>query len=126
MLLAGALVVAFDLWLGGFIDRQARAEIDVGARRAVALADTRLNQARAALDAAAEAGVRACDPAAMAAMRQAAFDAAPVKDVMLLGPAGQTLCSGGAMPLGSLRLVSSRALPDKAGLSFDIMRAPGR
>ena len=29
------------------------------------------------------------------------------------------------MPLGSLRLVSSFALPGKAGLSLDIMRAPG-
>ncbi len=125
VLTAGALLVAFDYWLGGFIDKQARAEIGIAARRAVALADSRLDQAGAALNAVAEQGVRGCDPASVAAMRQAVFDTAPVKDVEMLGPAGQTLCSGGAMPLGSLLLVSSHALPGEAGLLLDIMHAPG-
>ncbi len=125
VLLTGAALVAFDFWLGGFIDRQAQTELGIGGRRAVALAEARLDQARAALDTVAKEGVRSCDPAAVAAMRQAVFDAAAVKDVALLGPAGQTLCSGTAMPLGSLQLVSSFALPGKTGLSLDIMRAPG-
>jgi sensor c-di-GMP phosphodiesterase-like protein len=125
LLLISASLVAFEFWLGDFVDRQAQAEIAIGARRAAALADTRLDQARAALDAVAKQGVWACKPAAIAAMAQAAFDAAPVKDIALLGPAGQTLCSGTAMPAGSLLMVSSRALPGKVGLSLDIMQAPG-
>ena len=125
VLLAGAPLVAFDFWLGGFVDREAHAELSVAARRAVALADGRIDQVRAALDAAAEAGVRKCNPAAVTAMRQAAFDSAPVKDMLLLGPTGQTLCSGAAMPFGSLQLVSTRSLPGEAGLSLDVMRAPG-
>lgn len=125
LLLVSAPLAAFEFWVGGFVDRQAQAELGVGARRAVALAETRLDQARAALDAIAEQGVRACDSAAVSAMRQAVFDAAPVKDVVLLGPAGQTLCSGSAMPSGSLLTVSSHALPDKTGLLLDVMRAPG-
>ncbi|MEJ2626816.1 MAG: EAL domain-containing protein [Pseudolabrys sp.] len=125
VLLAGAPLVAFDFWLGDFIDKAAQAEISVAARRAVALAEGRIDQVRAALDAAAEAGVRDCNPAAVTAMRQAAFDAAPIKDVLLIGPAGQTLCSGAAMPLGSLQLVSSHPLSGEPGLSLDIMRAPG-
>jgi sensor c-di-GMP phosphodiesterase-like protein len=125
VLLAGAPLVAFDFWLGDFIEKAAQAEISVAARRAVALAEGRIDQVRAALDAAAEAGVRDCNPAAVTAMRQAAFDAAPIKDVLLIGPAGQTLCSGAAMPLGSLQLVSSHPLSGEPGLSLDIMRAPG-
>jgi sensor c-di-GMP phosphodiesterase-like protein len=124
VLTTGALLMALDVLLTGFIDKQAQAEISVGARRAVALAEARLGQARAALDAVSDEGVRACDPAAVAAMRQATFDTAPVKDVMLIGPAGQTLCSGSDMPLGSLRLVSTHELPGKAGLKLDIMRTP--
>jgi len=125
VLLAGAPLVAFDFWLGRFIDKAAEAELSVAAQRALALADGRVDQVRSALDAVAKAGVRDCKPAAVTAMRRAAFNAAPVKDVVLLGPAGQTLCSGAAMPLGSLQMVSSRPLPGEAGLSFDVMRAPG-
>ncbi len=124
VVLTAALLVAFDFGLGGVVDKQARAEITIGARGAVALAETRIDQARAALDAAIKGRARVCDPAAMTAMRQAGFNAAPVKDILLLGPAGQALCSGSGMPLGSLRLVSSHALADKSGLSLDIMRAP--
>ncbi len=125
VLLTGALLVAFDFWLSGFVDTQAQAEIAIAARRAVALAEHRIDQARAALDAVVKKGVLECDPAAVAVLRQAVFDAAPVKDVVLLGPTGQTLCSGTAMPLGSLRMVSSRVLPGEASLSLDVMRSIG-
>jgi sensor c-di-GMP phosphodiesterase-like protein len=125
VLLAGAPLVAFDFWLGGFIDKAAEAELSVAARRAVALADGRIDRVRAALNAVAEAGARDCSPAAVAAMRQAAFNAAPVKDILLLGPTGQTLCSGAGMPVGSLQRVWSRPLPGEGGLTLDVMRAPG-
>ena len=121
VLLTGTVLVAFDSWLGGFIDRQAQAELTIGAQRAVALAEARIGQARAALDAVAARGVAACGPAAVAVMRQAAFDAAPVKDIALLGPQGQTLCSANDLPLEAHQ-VSSVALPDKAGLALDIVR----
>ncbi len=122
VLLTGALLVAFDFWLGGFIDRQAQAELAIGAQRAVALAEARIGQARAALDATAGEGVAACSPAAVALMRQAAFDAAPVKDIALLDPQGQTLCSANGLPLGAHQLASSLALPGEDGLALDIVR----
>jgi ferric-dicitrate binding protein FerR (iron transport regulator) len=43
VLLAGAPLVAFDFWLGDFIDKAAQAEISVAARRAVALAEGRVD-----------------------------------------------------------------------------------
>ncbi len=124
-LLAGALLMALDVWLGGYIEKQAEAEISLATRRVLALADHRFDQARAALDAAGRAGVRTCDPAAVKAMRQAAFDAAPVKDVLLLGPARQILCSGAGMPSASLQRLSSRPVADGTGVTLDVMRAPG-
>ncbi len=125
VLLTGALFVALDFGLNGVLDTQARAEIAIAARRAVALGESRIDQARAALDAVVKQDVLACNAAAVDVMRQAVFDAAPVKDVVILGPAGRTLCSGSAMPLGSVRVVSSRALPGEARLSLDVMRSIG-
>ncbi len=123
VLVAGALLATFDVWLGGFIDKQAEAEISLAGRRAVAIAHHRVDQARAALDGVAEAGVRTCDAAAVTAMRQAVFDAVPVKDILLLGPAGQALCSGTAMPSGALQKVWSHPVAGAHGLTLDVMRA---
>ena len=127
VLLAGAPLLAFDFWLGNFIDEQAQAEIAAAARRAITLTETRLAQARSALDAVAGERIQACGPATVAAMRQAAFGAAPVKDIALLGPDGQVLCSGSDLGLVQGRMVSSTTLPGKAGLSLDVIRlASGR
>ena len=49
-LLAGAPLLAFDFWLNGLIDRQGQEDIDTSAKRAVALAESRVNQVTAALD----------------------------------------------------------------------------
>ena len=122
LLLVSVPLVAFEFWLNGFIDRQAQAEIAMGGRRAVALAETRLDQARDALDAVAKRGIQVCDAAAVTAMRQAAFEAASVKDVMLLGPAGKPLCSGNNVALGPFRLLSHIALPEQAGFSLDVLQ----
>jgi len=122
VLLVGAPVLAFDFWLGGFIDKQAKAEVSIAARRAVALAGTRLDQATAALEALAAQGVNSCGPDAVEAMRRAAFSAAPVKELAVLGPDGQVLCSGSGLPPGQRRLVFTERLPGAGGRSLDIIR----
>jgi sensor c-di-GMP phosphodiesterase-like protein len=122
VLLAGVLLVAFESWLGGLIDRQGHAEVAMAARRAVALADARLNQATATLDALAAHGVASCQPADMEAMRRAAIAAAAVKTIALLGPEGQTLCSTLDLPLTQDQSVSSITRPDANRITFDIVQ----
>src|SRR5665213_315130 len=67
VLLAGAPLVAFDFWLTGMIDRQGGAEIANAARRAVSLAETRLNLAISGLDELAAQGVDSCGPSQLQA-----------------------------------------------------------
>ncbi|HZD90613.1 MAG TPA: EAL domain-containing protein, partial [Pseudolabrys sp.] len=122
VLLVGAPLVAFGSWLDHFIDQQARAEIAMAASRGVALVENRIEQADAALEVVSKQNLQWCSPAAEAAMRQAAFDAAPVKDVMLLGPDLKMLCSGNGLPEGGLRVLSTMTLSGKSDLSLDIMR----
>jgi sensor c-di-GMP phosphodiesterase-like protein len=123
-LLAAVPLIAFDSWLGGMIDRQGQVEVANAARRAVALAEARLNQSVAALDALSAQGVDACGPGAVAAMRRAAFNAAPVKAISVLGPEGQVLCSDPNVPSGEGSLVATQTLP-ASGMSLDVIRQAG-
>jgi sensor c-di-GMP phosphodiesterase-like protein len=121
VLLAGAPLVAFDFWLDGYIDRQGQTEVSAAASRAVALADARLDQAVGALDALAAKGVGSCQPGDIEAMRHATFSAAAVKEIAILGPDQQTLCTDLGLPLGARKLLVSTALPGNDNLALDVI-----
>jgi sensor c-di-GMP phosphodiesterase-like protein len=121
VLLAGAPLVAFDFWLGGLIDRQGQEEVDTSAKRAIALAESRITQVIATLDGLAARGVDSCRPDDVEAMRQTAFDTMPVKEIGVVGPDGQTLCTDLGLPLGQRKLVSSEPLVGASWYSLDII-----
>jgi len=120
-LLAGAPLVAFDFWLDGLIDRQGQEEVDTSAKRAIALAESRVTQVIAALDGLAARGVDSCRPDDVEALRHASFDTIPVKEIAVVGPGGQTLCTDLGLPLGERRLLSSEPLAGANWYSFDII-----
>jgi sensor c-di-GMP phosphodiesterase-like protein len=122
VLIAGAPLVAYDFWLDGLIDRQGQAEVTTAARRAVSLAESRLNQTISALDALAAQGVNSCQPGPIDAMRQAAFSAMPIKEVALVGPGGQTLCTHLGLPLGQRNVMASVPLVGADGYTIDIIK----
>ena len=107
VLLTGAPLVAFDFWLGGLIDRQGQEGVDTSARRAISLAESRITQTIATLDGLAARGVDSCQPSNIEAMRHAAFDTIPVKEIALVGADGQTQCTDLGLPLGQRTVVSS-------------------
>ena len=121
-LLAGAPLVAFDLWLGGLINRQGQEEVDTSARRAISLAESRVSQVISTLDGLAARGVDSCRPADIAAMRQAAFDTTPIKEIAVVGPDGNTLCTDLGLPLGLRQVLSSEPLAGANWYSFDIVQ----
>ena len=121
ILLASAPVIAFDYWLGGVIDRQGQEEVDTSAKRAISLAESRVNDTVNALDELAAQGVDGCSPANLDKMRVAVFRTAPVKEIEVLGPDGQRLCSHVGMPLQKRTLVSSELLAGVDGYFLDIM-----
>lgn len=122
VLLVGVPFFAFEFWLNGLIDRQVQAEVGTAARRAIGLANSRLTMVIEALDDLAAHGVNSCEPAALDAMRQAAFTAMPIKEVEIVGPDGQTLCTHLGLPLGQRTVSASASLGGADGYTVNIVR----
>jgi hypothetical protein len=122
--LAGTPLAAFNFWLEGLIDRQGEAEVGTSAKRAIALAETRVKDTVGALDSLASRGVDSCEPAQLEAMRFAAFNTIPVKEVSVVGPDAETLCTDLGLPLGERAVLSSELLVGSAGYWFDIIKLP--
>ena len=120
--IAGTPVLAFDLWLSGLIDRQGQEEVDTSAKRAMALAESRVKQVVSGLDKLAGQGAVSCSPDRIQAMRQTAFDTYPVQEVAVVAPDGQTLCTHLGLPLGQRKVLASEPLPGVKGYTFDIIR----
>jgi sensor c-di-GMP phosphodiesterase-like protein len=121
VLFAAACLFTFDFWLSGLIERQGQEEAHTSARRAVALAEARVLQVIESLDGLAARGVASCTPDNVQAMREAAFGAAPLKEIAVVTSSGNTLCTHLALPLGNRVLVSSELLTGADGYSLDIL-----
>ncbi|AXK80475.1 EAL domain-containing protein [Pseudolabrys taiwanensis] len=122
VLLAGAPLVVFDLWIEAIIDRQVQNELSGSAKRAIGLAEVRVAQAITALDRLAADGVASCSPQHIQMMRQAVFATMPVKEMEILSPTGQTLCTHLDLPLGKSEILSSEPLPANGGYLLEIVR----
>ncbi|MEP7031056.1 MAG: EAL domain-containing protein [Pseudolabrys sp.] len=122
VLLAGAPMVTFNMWVDYVIERQGAAEVSSASRRAASLADARLNEVIKKLGELAEQGVSSCRPSDVEAMRQAAFGTSPIKEVAIVGPDGSTLCTHFGMPLGQRQILSSEPLAGAEGYSLDVVK----
>lgn len=122
VLVAGTPLIAFNFWLSGVIDRQGQEEADNSAKRAVALADGRVSQAVSMLERLVALNVDACNPGHIEAMQQAAFVTPPVKEIAILGPGGETLCSNRSSGLSQRRVLSSEPLTVMGIFSLDIVQ----
>jgi sensor c-di-GMP phosphodiesterase-like protein len=122
LLLAGALMVAFNFWLSGVINRQGQEETETSARHTLALAESRVAQVVGALDALAARGVDSCAPSNVEAMQRAAFITAPIKELAVVGPDGLTLCTDLGRNLGQRTILSAEPLAGAHGYSLDIIK----
>ena len=122
ILLVGVPLVAFDFWLEGFIDRQGQVEVDTSARRAVALAESRVVQTVKALDTLAARGVDSCQPDHLDAMRQTAFTTVPTKEITIVGPDGRSLCTDLDLGRAERKTISSEPLAGVEGYFFDVVQ----
>jgi sensor c-di-GMP phosphodiesterase-like protein len=125
VLLAGALLIAFDFWLGGLIDQRGQEEVETSAKRAISLAESRVTQVIGALDQLAARDVDSCAPRHIEAMRFAGFRTTPVKEIALIGPDARTLCTDLGLPLGQRKLISSEPLAGAKGYFLDIVKLAG-
>ena len=58
-------------------------------------------------------------------MRRATFSTIPVKEIAVVGPDGETLCTDLGLPPGQRTTLSSELLVGATGYSFDIIVLPG-
>ena len=122
ILLAGAPLVAFDVWLDRLVDGQASAQVESAARRAVSLAEARLNQTIGAIGELAGKGVNSCQAGHIEIMRQAAFKTPTIKDVAIVGPDGQTLCTQLGTPIGERKVITSEPMSGADGYTLDVIQ----
>jgi len=122
VLLAGIPLIAFNFWLEDLIEKQGEAEVGTSAKRAIALAETRVRDAIGALDDLVKHGVASCEPAEIEAMRYAGFYTIPVKEIAVVGPDAETLCTDLGLPLGERIMISSELLVGATGYSLDIVK----
>ncbi|MCK9916289.1 EAL domain-containing protein [Microbacteriaceae bacterium K1510] len=118
-------MVIFDLWIDAIIERQVQNELSGSAKRAIGLAEVRIGQAVTALERLAADGVASCSPQHVQMMQQAVFVTIPVKEVEILSPTGQTLCTHLDLPLMAREILSSEPLPGAAGYTLEILRLEG-
>jgi sensor c-di-GMP phosphodiesterase-like protein len=125
VVLAGPPVAAFNLWLGSFVERQGRAELELAARRHMVLSETRIARAVAVLDDLAGRGIDACRVSNVDALRQATFGATPVKELSIVGPDGRTLCTDVGNQSDQRKVLASEPLAGGSHMMLEVIRLGG-
>jgi sensor c-di-GMP phosphodiesterase-like protein len=120
--LAGMPAFAVHSGLSGYVERQVASELDVAARRVIALTESRLGSAIEALDDLMRRGVRSCAQADLDAMNETSFSVTAIKEVSVVGPDGATLCTNLAVPLGERRAISQPIASAYPGIVIEVLR----
>jgi sensor c-di-GMP phosphodiesterase-like protein len=104
--LAGVPAAAVHFSLSHYIEQDGIKELNVAAKRVIALTETRIDRVVEALDDLAARGVTSCIGADRDAMHEMSFRAGPVKEVSLVDSDGDTVCTNLALPFGQRQVVS--------------------
>ena len=107
ILLAGAPIAGLNVWLDGLLVRQTSSDVETFARRSIHLADVRLGAALTALDGLVKRGIDGCRPDQVEALKAANLSVAWVKQMSVVGAAGQPLCSDFELS-GLVKVLASR------------------
>jgi sensor c-di-GMP phosphodiesterase-like protein len=126
VLLAGLPVLAFNLWLDGFVQGQSQEEAKSAARRTIALGEARISQVAAMLEALHARGIDSCRPTNLEIMRQGTFAVTPIKEISIVAGDGRTLCADFGSPFEQRRLISSEPLSPNSDLLLEVVRVGER
>jgi EAL domain-containing protein (putative c-di-GMP-specific phosphodiesterase class I) len=111
-LLSTAPILALDFYIDSLILRQNTSEAETFARRSMLLAEERLGVTLAALDTLAQRGVDDCRADQVDALKAANLTIPWVKQMAVLGAAGQPLCTDLSPPNGAQQVLSSQPIKD--------------
>ncbi len=122
VVLAGVPLLIFDFWLSDLVEREGREAATNLAKRAATLAETRIARATVVLNTLADKGVDSCSQANLALLQQSVFIVTPLKDIAVLTPDGEVLCSHLGAPIGRQEVISSEPLPSSADFMLEAVR----
>jgi sensor c-di-GMP phosphodiesterase-like protein len=124
--LAGVPAAAVHTWLSHYIEQDGVKELDVAAKRVIALTETRIGRVIEALDDLAVRGVTSCAGADRDAMHEMSFRAAPVKEVSLVDPEGDTVCTNLALPFKQRQVISAPIESMHSEIIIEVIRLDER
>ena len=125
IMLAGIPVLAVDYLLDQYIERQSQQEVELTARRGIWLAESRIRRTITALTELGHAGVRSCAAGDLQALNASLFNITPIKELSVVGPGGDTLCTNFGQRVGGREILSSEAFAFAANMFLDVVHMPG-
>jgi sensor c-di-GMP phosphodiesterase-like protein len=120
ILLAAVPVYWFNNWLQG----QGEAEVSVAANSSVALINLTIGKVVERLDGLSSRGLDSCSPTNIEMLRQAMFATGVVKELALVGPGGQTLCTDMGTAFAARDVLASAATSNP-NVMLDVVRLAG-
>jgi sensor c-di-GMP phosphodiesterase-like protein len=126
VLLLGVPSAIFNQRLVATVEQHVSEEVSLAVRRTVALMELRIAQALAVLDHLAAQGVASCAPDHLDALRQATFTTTPVKELSIIAPDGQTLCSNLGTALDRREVLFSEPVGEGLATLLEVLRIGDR
>jgi sensor c-di-GMP phosphodiesterase-like protein len=118
----GILVTAGPmLWFVAWLHKHGEAEVSVAASWTVGNVDVQIGRAISVLDTLADRRINGCGDAQLELLRRAMFTAGAVKELSVVSPQGQTLCTDRGDPVTARELISS-APTATPGIVLDVVR----
>lgn len=107
--LATLPMLVVDFGLRHYIQREGQAEVQVTAKKAIARAEWRIDQALTGISALASTAVQACSDVDLGELRRAVMAITPVKELLIVGPDGAGRCAH--LGLAGQSWILSREIP---------------
>src|SRR5206468_6544244 len=109
-------------WLSHYIQQQGLDELNIAAKRVLALTETRLGRVIEGLDDLAARGVRSCSGVDRDAMNEMSFRVIPVKEVSIVDSDGGTVCTNLALPFGERQVISAPIESTHSEVVIEVIR----
>jgi sensor c-di-GMP phosphodiesterase-like protein len=121
----GILIAAVPVyWFTNWLQGQGEAEASVTANWSIASVDLTIQKVVEKLDDLANRGIDSCGAANTETLRRAAFAAGEIKELGLIGPGGQTLCTDAGTVFVPRDVLASAATADP-DVMLDVIRPVG-
>jgi sensor c-di-GMP phosphodiesterase-like protein len=121
IVLAGVPVLLLQVAVDYRIEQQGREEVESTARRGMALVETRIRRVVAELGALDRSGIGGCSAAERNALNTTAFETMPIKEVAVLDPGGETLCTNHGLALGERQVLSRQPVAEAANVFIEVV-----